>query len=749
MSSISPLSTSSSWSGRVVARILPKGVPMDYNQLNKPLLAQVPPSTYVPGTGMPALRPTFDDDIKRRRRNASQLSKEESSGDGSTSSTVSVSAPTSSSMVLHQEQSTLSSFEVGEDTDDDGLSMRIEFYVFPPTTYHVKHQHHRRAHHNSVDGEQDIVSLVLVRKRYEPITQCFKRMQLSLAKKLKSYFLDHDKMTDMEPNKKKVNKKELASFEVSCFLVVDEKEIKLEGSSMADMKTEDFWSSLPSKSIQIVIRVEGAEATEIPMVVDCNPPTLTRVSTFEKFHSKIFPGVPLVVEVETMHATHAVVDWYIDHQLVCHDSSWYMPTSDFAQKSVGVVITPTRPDHDGKGFAEAYEFAEKIEEILPENTLLQTRPDWLLPRESTNSDELRVMSYNILADQNAYSMTDGQPFFPWVTAATLNRARRMPLILHEILSYHPDVVCLQEVDEVIFETLFRPCMRCFGYQGCYHGKKSDGTREGCATFFSLAKFQEASKTSLKAFEVSQLLTEELPRLDQDDVWRESAKPILDLLASRSDLHKLIKEKLGHILQLASLQDKRGNPLLVANTHLFYHPGAPHIRALQCFAIAYKLCEEQKKASDAPPFILCGDFNSELWNCGALLMQRQTPKNFCVTGLTDWREALNTFNWEDDPLIGRPEFDNDFPPIALPVEFPDLVSAYPDYPKMTHCVVGFQATLDHILMTPRSSQGSLTPLRQAPIPAIEKVTRDVAMPSVRFPSDHMSVIADVMWEGKIA
>ncbi len=59
------------------------------------------------------------------------------------------------------------------------------------------------------------------------------------------------------------------------------------------------------------------------------------------------------------------------------------------------------------------------------------------------------------------------------------------------------------------------------------------------------------------------------------------------------------------------------PLAVVNTHLFFHPYAPHIRTMHTAAIleeAWALVEQQQQQQPQqkqPALLFCGDLNSDL------------------------------------------------------------------------------------------------------------------------------------------
>jgi 2',5'-phosphodiesterase len=70
----------------------------------------------------------------------------------------------------------------------------------------------------------------------------------------------------------------------------------------------------------------------------------------------------------------------------------------------------------------------------------------------------------------------------------------------------------------------------------------------------------------------------------------------------------------------------------------------------------------------------------------------------------------------------------------------LVSVYGPNPLPTHAVPRYANTLDWICV----DSHHLDVVGVAPLPPVEELTRHVAMPSVEWPSDHVSLCCDLAW-----
>lgn len=492
---------------------------------------------------------------------------------------------------------------------------------------------------------------------------------------------------------------------------------------------------------------EGQGVTQLSLSYEAFVPTVGSVKTFDDFNARLFVGIPLTVSVETLYASHSQVEWYIDS--VMEETTvqrkgihTYIPTDCQLGKRITIMVKPLFIEngdvhHDGAGAEQAFRFEGQVE-ARPDNTILNLRKGWLdLKRKSG----FRFLTYNILADQNAFSMTDGAPFYPYVSKETLEKRRRMPLILHEIITYNADIICLQEVDEAVFQSLFQPAFTSLGFQGFYSGKVKDGTREGCAMFWSLSKFLPVDNNKQLSFPIRDLvaLVDDPSQVESSNYHSDAS--IRRLLRDSPNLQNTLTQRLGHVVQLVRLQcrdEAKSRALWVANTHLFYHPIASHIRLIQAYLLSRKVGIYMSE--DPGDLIVTGDFNSSLRNAaGKLLLDRSVPQNFRDT-LIDF----SSFRWEKEDASEAVDLANgmdrrpiDFPSIAVGDDFPSLHSAITPEPEFTHLVDGFCGALDHVLMS-----NAIQCLSYAPMPEKSDVTTKVAMPSPEIPSDHVCIICDI-------
>ena len=168
------------------------------------------------------------------------------------------------------------------------------------------------------------------------------------------------------------------------------------------------------------------------------------------------------------------------------------------------------------------------------------------------------------------------------------------MIIAEILSYKADIICLQEVDASIHDSLISPVLRTKGYQGFYSNKVTS-QQEGCSMFWSTSVFEMARAEDMQEFPLRSLLTKDAP-LDESEYFNakstvrdlvelerwESMNGIRQLLEAHDEVRRVYSESVGQILQVVRLSPKQSTPseqscsskpdsIVVANTHLFYHP----------------------------------------------------------------------------------------------------------------------------------------------------------------------------------
>jgi mRNA deadenylase 3'-5' endonuclease subunit Ccr4 len=661
------MDNNSSWRGHVVARNLPKGLDPNYEQQHKAIDRQVDPAEIERNSG-----PAGHLHLRRTRPRV---------------------CANESRHLNRQEENSFA---------DRNTDLGVYLYQ---------------------NDEDDSIFIQMQRSSDEPLTSTLKRLQINISKRLKR---ESQKDAKNYHEKKPASSRE-NEVPVPSIWTVDQTSGSLlqERDLSRDCLSGTLWEEAATTPLAILLSLPEFDVE--PLWIESRPPTVTGVRTFDDFEACLFPQTPVVVELDLLYSTHAIVDWYANEKLVKCDSHLYVPTEDDVDKELTVLIRPTRADHDGMGFQEAYRFVRKVEP-LPANLLLRIRPEWTQPRDSDGL--LRVVSYNILADQNCDPL-----LYPYCKSEYLAKRRRMPLIVQELVSYQPDIICLQEVDDHIFARLLQPVLKEYEYEG-YFSCKASGQSEGCALFWSTRRFEQISDRQ------THVLRDQFPFTtpSENEVDDSSVNAIYRLIEKRPDLREHLFNRLGHIIQLAGLCDRvSGHKIWVVNTHLFYHAKGNHIRTLQMWALCRQLLHtmttSSRKDDTMPRAIICGDFNSNLENsCGKLLVDRKLPINHRYT-----KSDLNTFHWDRDLRrddSGLPGRNDDFPALSLPNNFPQM-RPVSEPPAFTHLVQGFEGRLDHVVVS-----SGLRPIRNAPMPTVDQVTQQTAMPSEHLPSDHVSLICDL-------
>jgi 2',5'-phosphodiesterase len=180
-----------------------------------------------------------------------------------------------------------------------------------------------------------------------------------------------------------------------------------------------------------------------------------------------------------------------------------------------------------------------------------------------------VVTFNVLADKYASTDYAKKVMYSYVkNKKHLEIEYRASLFLHELVQYKSDVSCIQECDQRVFESYLEPSLSSVGYK-CFFQSKFGDAGEGVATFI-----HESSLTPVRVLNI---------RLRDILMTEEKLRPLLD---HREDIADLFGSHLNTVVQISLCQSKHEDDqfVLIANTHLFYHPKAAYVRLIQTFCI---------------------------------------------------------------------------------------------------------------------------------------------------------------------
>ncbi|KAB0798204.1 hypothetical protein PPYR_09197 [Photinus pyralis] len=419
-----------------------------------------------------------------------------------------------------------------------------------------------------------------------------------------------------------------------------------------------------------------------------------------------FPVYPAKFEGDFIDKNLSEFNWYksedkINWELVgC--GFMYLPRNEDIKHYLKMTCLPKNENATGP-FVETV--SETCVEASPGYCPFETRHQFT--KDRLIGKEFRVVTYNILADLYTDSDFSRNTLFPYCPPYALSMDYRKQLIIKELLGYNADIICLQELDKKIFVNHIEPVFTAMDYS-CTFQLKGGEVAEGLGCIYNNKRF--------RFLESKTMLYGEL--IDKDplfgDIWQKiSANPkLIERYTQRST-----------VLELTLLESLENEELLlVANTHLYFHPDADHIRLLQG-AVAIRFIEDymlklQSQAKVRISLIFCGDFNS-VPECG--IYQLYT-KGSVSEDFVDWGSNA------EETVRG----------LNLTQRF-NLESAC-GTPPYTNYTAGFFGCLDYIYY----EKDNLSVTQVIPLPSHEEVMEHIALPSIVHPSDHIALVADLKW-----
>ncbi|CAL9051429.1 unnamed protein product [Musa banksii] len=348
---------------------------------------------------------------------------------------------------------------------------------------------------------------------------------------------------------------------------------------------------------------------------------------------------------------------------------------------------------------------------------------------SASSRTFSVLSYNILSDAYATSET-----YSYCPSWALSWSYRRQNLLREIIGYHADILCLQEVQNEHFEEFFAPELDKHGYQALFKRRTSEvysgnpNSVDGCATFFRRDRFSQVKKYEVEFNKAAQSLTDQGIAAGQQ----------------KAALTRLIKDNIALIVVLESKFGNHGadNPgkrrlLCVANTHVNVHHEYMDVKLWQVHTLLKGL--EKIAISADIPMLVCGDFNT---------VPGSAPHSLLARGKVDPLHpdlAVDPFGI----LRLTNKLSHQLPLVSAYSSFARMGGVAPgveqqrrrmdpatNEPLFTNCTKDFVGTVDYIFYTADSLMvESLLELLDE-----ESLRKDTAIPSPQWSSDHIALLA---------
>lgn len=260
-------------------------------------------------------------------------------------------------------------------------------------------------------------------------------------------------------------------------------EVKLDGVNDEHINWNNLLDNFNETESNVVLRIDNDT-----YAIEYNPPSIELI----QLPSEVYPGFdcyPSKAEI-CGDMSKCTFKW---KRKWPHKRKWYpcengesflyrVPQDDAGSE---LQLTCFLTNKDGVVVAERNSNVARVVEQGPDVAAIERRhkhTPHILP-----DHQFRAVTYNLLADfytSTEYSRTQ---IFPYCSPSILDIDFRKALFIRELLGYHCDVMCLQEVDQSVFEYDFHHQFGRNYFKGIYARK--DPLPEGLATFYNSNKFR--------------------------------------------------------------------------------------------------------------------------------------------------------------------------------------------------------------------------------------------------------------------
>jgi len=303
--------------------------------------------------------------------------------------------------------------------------------------------------------------------------------------------------------------------------------------------------------------------------------------------------------------------------------------------------------------------------------------------------------------------------YPYCIPSTLYWKFRQWNWKKEIQTYQPHILCLQEVETEVLDLFLDDFM--ISQNGYSRIVKINHIPEGCAIYWKTDRFKLIMDES-QTFQVLAM-----------DKWKQETSKDKTLYSTL--LNQIMSLKHHNVIAVAILEEiETGHRLIITTTHLYWGSGLSwehfyQLQVIQLNLLSDYLYHIEQKYGGNLPIILTGDFNTKGDHLTQFFQNQYLPVD----------HPLITRNGKEDSVASHP-LENKLHLFGLTDVFSIRKPGGLEYTNITGEYTG---TLDYILYS-----GGLV----IPKAVFEPYTKDIylqqtGLPSIYFPSDHISLFAD--------